>query len=185
MRTIVALSALALLFTGGCQNAVESLVETATDGQVKIDSEGKKITVKTDDGEITTEVDEDGEGARAVIKGADGEASVIASGKAVPADFPLPILEGAQVLSSTEMKQNGGTMYNVTIQTDQQPKEAADFYAELLEKKGLKTKLNELKSGKDTMIMVSAQGEKDRVMIQSGRQAKDPKTTVLLHWIVK
>jgi len=191
MRTIVFLSGLALLGTSGCENLAQSMaesaVEAATDGQVKvdIDKDGKKVTIKTKDGEVTTIAAEGEDGARAVVTGADGEKVVLTSGKDVPADFPLPILEGAEVMSSTQMKQNGGAMYNVTFKTDKLPGEVADFYAKALEKKGMKANRNTLESGKDLTVMINAQSKEARVMVNLARKDKEPKTTVLLNWVKK
>lgn len=189
MRTIALLSGLALVGLTGCENAAESMaesmVEAASGGEVEIDRDGKKVRIKTDEGEVTTEVNEDGETARAVVTGPDGEKATFTSGKEVPADFPLPILEGAEVMSSTQMKQNGGAMYNVTIKTDQEPAQAADFYVEALKAKGLKTKRNELETDENLTIMVNGQSKTHQVMVNAARKGGDEKTTVLLHWVNK
>ncbi len=104
IRTIVAGAGVsALLFTVGCGQAAESIVENATGTDIEVTDDG--MTVSGEGGSVTV----DGGGDSMTITGDDGSEYSVTSGDAsevpdtVPSDLPLP---------------EGGTLSGVVSQGD-------------------------------------------------------------------
>lgn len=106
LRTIAAgVGISALLFTAGCGQAAESVVENATGTDVEMTDEG--MTIEGEGGSVTV----DGGGDSMTVTGEDGSEYSVTSGDAaevpdsVPSDLPLP--EGGKL--SGAVSQGDGT----------------------------------------------------------------------------
>ena len=155
----------------GCEwltkKAVETTIETTT-GQ-KVDLDEGKITITTEDGK--TVVEQDGERATLTT-----EKGALRIGKEVPADFPLPVYDGAKVLQSMNMKdEDKGRSYMLGLHVPKaSPAELATFYESALKKVGFEVQRVETKMDDSTLIILS--GKKDgteataQIAAQSGKE---------------
>jgi hypothetical protein len=110
-----------LALAAGCSSddAAETIVERASDGKVQIDDDGKKITVKGEDGEGTISFGEETE---------------------LPDDFPeddVPLPDGGSVRAAISGEQSGKQTFSLTYAIDgDDVSSAADDYRSKLENAG-------------------------------------------------
>lgn len=108
------------LFMFGCskvaEEATEKAIEKGTGEDVEVDEGGKNIKVKTEEGTVEMET-----GKTELPEG-------------FPSDFP--IYEGAEVISSTKMTQEGSEGYQVVFSIDEEKSTVKEFYEKKLPEVG-------------------------------------------------
>lgn len=193
-----------LIALAGCENPVETMIEAATGGKVKIDGktvtiegkDGAKITTnleKGEDGKITATVTNDkgevakwtADGKKMTVETAEGTAEWGAA--KVPAGFPLPVIDGAKIVTAGTSKQKKkGTMYHVALMVKKESKEVSDFYETALKKEGLKVQRTEHKMAETSMVILNGRkGKKVLATVHvSGQSGKD-EVSVMINWTQK
>jgi hypothetical protein len=190
--------ALVIATTFACKSPEEMIVEAATGG--KVDIEKGKVTIKGEDGEVVTmNSDEEGgkvtitneKGEKATIDGKDGTMRVVSddgvaefgTGK-LPEDFPLELIDGAKVVTSSSSNEGDKQSFHVMAHVDKAPKEVADFYAEKLEAAGFKkVKRTEHSMGNGAMITLNGRkGKKLTAAVTAVREKEGDKTMLTVVW---
>jgi hypothetical protein len=155
MRRTLATTAAGLLLLGalaGCSSddVVSDAVETASDGKVKVDNDGKKITVEGEDGEGSVSFGDDTE---------------------LPDDFPsdVPLPEGGDVKAVIKGDTNGKQYFNVTYGIDRDDVESSmSDYKSTLEDDGFEIKgSTEIGSAAGGLASFTAVGADWDVMVYS------------------
>ena len=145
-KTLAILLGLALLTLTGCGLA-EKAVETATEKAI----------------EKATGVSVDEKGGSVTIKGQDGSTTTVSSdtGGKLPEGFPLPLLPGSKVTSSSRMTTDGKLAFIVELTFKGEATAAADFYEKAI--KGLggaDISRTESETDGETSIFLMAETEK-------------------------
>ncbi len=188
---------LVLLAAVGCKSPQDMILEAATGGQVDI-KEGK-ITVKGEDGKTVvvqgneaqgslTITDEKGE--TATISGKDGSLRVVSDkgvteigGAKIPEGFPLPLIDGAKVVTSSSSTTGKAPVYHLVAEVDGAPKAVADFYAQALADKGLaKVQRTEHQMGAGAMVTLTAKQKGLEVAVTVIKQEDKGKTMLTIAW---
>lgn len=155
--------ALALVIPTGCKKAVETAesaaIAAASGGKASLTADGK-IEVKTDEG--TAKIDLAGDKGVATITGtnADGTKFNAAFGTAAkaPEGFPLPMMDGLNVVQGAVSDKGGKKSYAVMGQIAKTAKEVADFYEPAMKKAGLTVTRSETNLGGLVMLALSGEG---------------------------
>jgi hypothetical protein len=189
---------LVIATTFSCKSPEEMIIEAATGGAVDI--ENGKVTIKGEDGEVVT-MNSDGEGGKvtitnekgekATIDGKDGTMRVVSkdgvaefgTGK-LPEDFPLELIDGATVVTSSSSNEDDKKSFHVMAHVDKAPKAVADFYADKLKAEGFKkVKRTEHNMGDGAMITLNGRkGKKVNVAVTAVREKKSDKTMLTVVW---
>jgi hypothetical protein len=204
MRLLVAVL---LVTVGACKDPGEVLaekaVEVASGGKVKVD--GQTVTIKDEEGnEVTTTVTEEDGAVKGVVKNADGTESTYQADESgvtvkskdgtatfgsteVPADFPLPVLDGAEVAATASTgKPDGGKSFHVSLKSARPPAEIADFYQAALRDSGMKVRRQEHKMAGTHMVMLSGSKGKKKQRTQASVHVSKPpneeKANVMITW---
>ena len=182
MRWLCVVALLTVL--GGCdyaaKTATELAVETATGQKVEIDTEGKKVTIHSKDGEegSATITGEDGE-----VRIENKEGSAVFGSKKLPEDFPLPVIDGATVASSMSAKKPGGqNTHMVTLVTDAEPEAVATFYTAALRAKGFEETTNKVDVNGRAMVSITGTKDGTKALVTATRDPDKKQTLVMLHW---
>jgi hypothetical protein len=191
-----ALWVVAVAATFACKSPEERIIEAATGG--KVDIEKGKITIEGEDGRMTVKTDDEGgkltvtneKGEKATLDGKTGTMRVVSedgvaewgTGK-LPEDFPLSLLDDAEVMTSSRTEEGGKKSFHVMAKVDATPKEVADFYAGELKAKGLKkVKRAEHSMGAGAMVTLSGRNKKLNVAVSAVRENAGDETVVTLAW---
>lgn len=181
----------------GCESAKEKLQEKVAEKIVEaasgadIDVEGNTVKIKSREGSTTvTESDQkivmksdkahavyDGKTKEATIKSEDGTMHM---GKKLPEGFPLPIIDGAEIVTALDLNsKKDGQSFMVSLKTTS--KDAADiaaYYEGELKKDGLEVKKMETKTDAMAMFVLSGKGDGIDATVQVIKQAAKPETMV-------
>ncbi|MFZ5827939.1 MAG: hypothetical protein ACOY94_26845 [Bacillota bacterium] len=138
-----------LIFTGcglaekAVEKAAEKAVEKATG--VSVDEKGNSVTIKGQDGKSVT------------FEGQD-------NGK-LPEGYPLPMVPGGKVVSSSKMSSDGKVGWIVGIEFKGDVKAVADLHENALKKLNVKVTRSEVEEDGHMTIMLMADGEKQSGII--------------------
>jgi hypothetical protein len=201
------LMVLLLVAAGACKDPGEMLaekaVEVASGGKVKVD--GQTVTITDDEGnEVTTTVTEEDGAVKGVVKNADGTESTYNAdesgvtvtskdgtatfgSKEIPKDFPLPVIDGAEVAgSASATKPDGEKSFQVTLRSEKSPGDIADYYQKALRDAGLKVRRQEHKMGGTHMVMLAGSKGKEKnqtqASVHASRAPDKEKTDVMITW---
>lgn len=137
---------------------------------------GEKVAEKAV--EKTTGVEVDKEGKKVKIKTREGEAEIETGEKKLPDGFPddFPIYEDATIKNSSKMTTNGQTTYQVFLEAEGDPAPVAEYYKKSLPESGHEiensfeadnTFTYTIKQGEDTTgtVSISIQNNKTSIVI--------------------
>ena len=170
--------AVLLSLAGACQSAAEALTEAAAEAATgqEIDVDEGTVTIKGEEGTVVVRGDEKGTFSITSDKG-----SVHASQK-VPADFPLPVIDGAEIATATRMEKPGGKLvFAVMFKTDKPVKEVAAFYKKALEGQGIKTQTVDMGNGdRQAVTLMGNKGKKLQANVVASSEGDGADTDVML-----
>lgn len=193
MRALLVL-AVATMFA--CKSPEERILEAATGG--KVDIEDGEVTIEGEDGTVTLKTHGEGgkvtittgKGEKATIDGEAGAMRVVSEdGVAewgtgeLPEGFPLPLMDDAEILTSSSSENDGKKDFHVIAKVDAAPKAVGDFYASELKAKGLKkVRRSQHSMGAGAMVTLSGRNKKHEVAVTAVREKKGDETVVTLVW---
>ena len=102
--------------------------------------------------------------------------------KKVPKDFPLPIVDGAEVVNSARSTQKGKEVFMIMAAVKQTPAEVAKFYERELEEKDFEIKKMEHKIGEDQIVTLAGTKPGFTASITATRKAGKDKTSLMINW---
>ncbi len=155
--------ALALVTTIACKKAVESAesaaLAAASGGKATLTKDGN-IEVKTDEGTAKIELSGDKGIATVTGTGPDGAKFNAAFGAAAkaPDGFPLPMMDGLNVVQGAVSDKGGKKSYAVMGTTAKSAKDVAAYYEPELKKAGLTVTRSETNLGGVVMLALSGEG---------------------------
>ncbi len=153
MRKFAVALALLAMVLSGCglaekaadkvaEKAAEKAVEAATG--VKVESDKNSVTVKGKDGEqVTFSNSEDGK---------------------IPEGFPLPVYRGAKVLSGSDVKSEGKTLWVVELQVKGDVTDVADFYEKAFQERGFEISRTDTDTDGEKMSLLMGESDKESTM---------------------
>ena len=159
--TIVAAIAAAALVAGCDQHPSKTVKIKGKDGSVTVTSVGGQVTMKSDDGKTTVEINTNGLGNQRLP------------------DF-APIYPGAQVKGSLASQTEGGGTF--AFETSDAPDKVIAFYKDKAASAGLAEKLNMNANGALT-YMASAGDEKRTLQVIAAKTGAS--TNVQVFWAAK
>jgi len=162
----------------------EAAAEAATGG--KVDIKDGKITVKGEDGEVATiTTDKEGEEGSVRITNNKGETAQFGVGATLPEGFPLPLIDGAKIVSSTKSEGEEAT-FHIIAEVNKSPKDIADFYVEELKNKGFnKVQRTAHDMGTGSMVSLTTNKEKTQVAVTIVHENKEEKSVMTIMWTAK
>ncbi|WP_374712368.1 hypothetical protein [Symbiobacterium terraclitae] len=171
LACLAGLAALALAGCGLAERAVESaterVIQSATE---KIVETASGISVDTDDGSIT-------------ITGPEGQSITLSGDSAegrLVSGFPLPVYEGANVVSSGWFSTDGKTTYSAELSFTGDAVEVADFYEQALKDMGIEVSRAEMEIDGETMVMLSGESDSKSSLITITRKESEKAGTANL-----
>lgn len=102
----------------------------------------------------------------------------------VPRDFPLPVVDGAELLPDTPPDQEGKNTQKVIFKSDKPLEELAAFYEKALTKKGLDTRKTTQQQGDEKQFLLLGFGEEGMAGIMIANKQSEKSSTVVLNWAV-
>lgn len=166
-RSLAILLGLTLLLLTGCglaEKAVEKVAEKATEKAIEkatgvsVDNSGQSVTIKGQDGKSVTFESED-------------------SGK-LPEGYPLPMVPGGKVLSSSKMTTDGKVGWIVEIEFKGDVKAVADLYEKALKQLSVEVTRTDMEQDGQTTIMLMADGEKQSGIVTIEGETKSGEGTL-------
>jgi len=125
---MLAAGAVLMLLVSACGNVAETVaeqvIENQSGGDVNIANDGSSMQVTDEDGNTVDFTSTDG---KVVVTGTDdegNESTIEVGGTEVPADFPMPIPDGAEVTNVSTIDTPEGSSTFVTFEID--PGDTAD-----------------------------------------------------------
>ncbi|SEO80575.1 hypothetical protein [Paenibacillus sp. OV219] len=103
----------------GCgSDAKETTTVTTEEGSAEVSKDGDKVTVKSDEGNVTITTDE--------------------NAKKLPKDFPqdIPLPDDAAIVNTINMSSDAMKSFMISLTTGMSLSQAADFYREALKNDG-------------------------------------------------
>jgi len=165
MAGLAALTALALTGCGLADRMIERGVEKAIESAtgVSVDEDGGTITFTGEDGEQVT------------LSGSSAEGKLIDG-------FPLPIYDGAKVVSSGRLSANNRTNYSAELSFTGDAQAVADFYEKVLKEQGAEVNRTQLDADGEVTILLSGQSETKSGWITVIRNEAEESGTANLLW---
>lgn len=195
MRALLLMGVVAFV---GCKSPSEAIIEAATGGKVDI-KEGK-VSFQGKDGSVTTVTDDGKGGGRVVVTNDKGETATVdaqegqmrikskdgvaewGTGK-LPEGFPLPMLDGAAIQTSTKNSSEKGDAFHVIATSKDEPAAIADFYAKALKDKGFeKIDRSEHNMGGTSMVTLAARKKDQAAAVTVMREEGKDESMVTIAW---
>jgi hypothetical protein len=161
-----AVAALALIVLVGCdgKSVAEKSIEAATGGKVEVGKDGN-VVIQTDKGTMNVS------GADGSVKisgtGDNGEKvnATFGTGGTIPAGFPLPVLDGMQVVQGATTEKDGKKTFFVMGTTTKSAKDAIAFYEPEVKKISATANTNHLDMNGAHTSTLSGEGNGKKVNI--------------------
>lgn len=114
------------------------------------------------------------------------EASAISAGPQAPDGFPLPIMPGTEITSSTHRTQPGAReVFHVSLRGDGQLDRISDFYQRALVEMGLKVDRTDNRTARSIQTLLSAVGDTEEATVVVARDGLDLHSTAMITWTSK
>lgn len=131
----------------------------------------------SDEGQTST-VPKQGSGGSAGSTSADDLSSRL------PKDFPLPIVNGAEILPETPPEQESKNSQKVILKSDKPFDELTSYYEKALTQKGLETRKTTQQQGDEKQFLLLGFGEKGMAGIMISNKQGEKSSTIVLNWAV-
>ncbi|MFZ5817483.1 MAG: hypothetical protein ACOY93_19640 [Bacillota bacterium] len=118
---------------------------------------------------------------KVTIKGEDGKELTITSSEGkLPAGFPIPILTGGKVLSSSTMQTDGKKGWTAEVEFSATPKEVGDYYEQFAKGRGMA--VTRVDANDDFVsVTLMAESEKENAFVTITQYKGEP-TVMNLMW---
>jgi len=168
----IVLCVLLMAMAGCSKSANETTVETP-DGTVTYSED--KVVVQTDQGRTTIETS----GGQTRVESNEGSVSITQN--SVPEGFPIPVMSGAVIESSSHSTPpDGRDIYQLTIRSSAPVDQIAEFYQKAFEARGFETSRADQAAGGMKMVMVTGDAEGFQAMAMISKEANSDQATATL-----
>lgn len=102
----------------------------------------------------------------------------------LPKDFPLPIVEGGEILPETPPDQEGKNTQKVIFKSEKPFDELASYYEKALTQKGLEIRKTTQQQGDEKQFLILGYGEEGMAGIMIANKQGEKPSTIVLNWAV-